>query len=249
VLFGVADNRVEQSVAFRLRSARMQLVREVLTAWIALDRNAARPLRLSDLGGTGDWWRQHAGLLAGLGRPLEVDLVNRSSEPVPERLEGLTVHSRVGDARSLPEVADGAYDLVFSNSVIEHVGVFAEQIRMAGEVARIGRNYLIQTPNRWFPIEPHFLVPFWQFLPRDLRVFLHRRFKTGWYGRAGSFLEARATVDEVRLLDRRDLAALFPDALILGERVAGLTKSLLVMGGAVARTTPEAVALPPHYRR
>ncbi len=249
MLRGLADNRQERSMAFALRAERMQLVRAVLAAWIALEPQATGPLRLCDLGGTGEWWRQHGDRLAGLGRPLAVDLVNLTPEPVPERLPGVTFAARVGDARALPDVADGAYDLVFSNSVIEHVGVFAEQLRMAREVVRIGRNYLVQTPNRWFPVEPHFLVPFWQFLPQDLRVLLHRRFRTGWYGRADSYLQARATVDEVRLLDRRDLRAMFPGALVLRERVAGLTKSLVVLGGVVAAGGAPALPLPAHVRR
>lgn len=236
-------------MAFALRAERMQLVRDLLAAWLVLEPGATGPLRLCDLGGTGDWWRQHGEGLAGLGRPVLVDLVNLSPQPVPESLPDLTLRARVGDARALPEVPDGDYDLVFSNSVIEHVGVFAEQLRMAREVARIGRNYLVQTPNRWFPVEPHFLVPGWQFLPRDLRVFLHQRFRCGWYGRADSYLRARATVDEVQLLDRRDLRAMFPTALILRERVAGLTKSLVVWGGAVATERPEVLAMPAHYRR
>lgn len=189
------------------------------------------------------------GRLVGLGRPVEVDLINLSPQPLPPTTPDLTLQARIGDARALPEVPDGAYDLVFSNSVIEHVGVFAEQLRMAREVKRIGRNYLVQTPNRWFPIEPHFLVPGWQFLPRDLRVFLHQHFRTGWYGRAGSYLQARITVDDVLLLDERDLRAMFSEAMILRERVAGLTKSLIVWGGVVATDRPDALPMPAHFRR
>ena len=252
MLQSLADNRVAGSRSFRLRAARMGVLRAVLDAWLAHATPAPAALRLCDIGGTADWWRQHGEALDGLPCPVSVTIVNRTQEPVPPATAGLALACRVGDARDLADLADASIDLVFSNSVIEHVGVFAEQHRMAREVRRIGRNYLIQTPYRWFPIEPHFLVPGWQFMPVDLRVFLHRHFRTGWYGRAGSHLEARANVDEVRLLDRRDLRALFPEAHLLSERVMGLTKSLLVLGGELVDDRPNLLgelALPPPYGR
>ena len=58
---------------------------------------------------------------------------------------------------------DKSFDAVFSNSVIEHVGTFEDQKMMANEVIRVTNFYFIQTPNLYFPIEPHFLVPFFQF--------------------------------------------------------------------------------------
>lgn len=64
----------------------------------------------------------------------------------------------VGDGRALP-FRDCAFDVVFSNSVIEHVGDDGSQRRFAGEVARVGRAYWVQTPNRWFPMEQHLLTP------------------------------------------------------------------------------------------
>jgi 2-polyprenyl-3-methyl-5-hydroxy-6-metoxy-1,4-benzoquinol methylase len=58
-----------------------------------------------------------------------------------------------------------SFDIVFSNSVIEHVGDAESQQQFAHEIARVGRAYWVQTPNRRFPVEPHLLTPFLHFLP------------------------------------------------------------------------------------
>jgi hypothetical protein len=73
-----------------------------------------------------------------------------------------------GDARSL-ELPDQSFDIVFSNSVIEHVGTWEDQHAFARETARVGKRYWIQTPNKHFPIEPHMNFPYFQFLPRALQ--------------------------------------------------------------------------------
>ena len=80
--------------------------------------------------------------------------------------------SIIGDARNMKMFRDKKFDLVFSNSVIEHVGDYFQQQRMAEEIYRVGNCYFVQTPNRYFPIEPHFLFPFFNFLPMKIKVFL-----------------------------------------------------------------------------
>ena len=69
-----------------------------------------------------------------------------------------------GDALALP-FADGAFDIAFSNAVIEHVGGEAEQRRFVEEALRVGRRAFITTPNRWFPVEVHTRLPFVHWLP------------------------------------------------------------------------------------
>jgi hypothetical protein len=79
----------------------------------------------------------------------------------------------------------------------------------------------VQTPNRYFPIEPHYQLPFFQFLPRSARMALNRRFSLGWQG--------KGHWEEITLLSAGDLKRLFPDAEIRRERVLGLTKSLIAV--------------------
>lgn len=137
-----------------------------------------------------------------------------------------------GDGRALP-FPDGAFDIVFSNSVIEHVGDAASQRRFAAEVTRVGRRYWVQTPNRRFPVEQHLLTPFVHWLPRAWQHRIVPRF-TVWTwlvrparDRRDFYLEHY--LNEVRLLDAAEMAALFPGASILRERFLGCTKSLVAV--------------------
>jgi len=137
-----------------------------------------------------------------------------------------------GDGRALP-FPDGAFDIVFSNSVIEHVGDAASQRRFAAEVTRVGRRYWVQTPNRCFPVEQHLLTPFVHWLPRAWQHRIVPRF-TVWTwlvrparDRRDFYLEHY--LNEVRLLDAAEMAALFPGASILRERFLGCTKSLVAV--------------------
>jgi hypothetical protein len=140
----------------------------------------------------------------------------------------------VGDGRHLP-FRNRSFDIVFSNSVIEHISTPEDQQRFADEVRRTGRAYWVQTPDRRFPIEPHLVTPFLHWLPKSARVAIARRF-TFW-----SLIERpsrdrweyyiRHCSEEVRLLDARQLQAMFPEAQIIRERFLGLSKSLIAVAG------------------
>jgi hypothetical protein len=183
-----------------------------------------RPLRILDVGGTQAFWTR-VGL--GAARDVEIVLLNRERATVT----GPPFTSVSGDGRHMPEIADAAFDVVFSNSVLEHAGDFDDQQRMAREIRRVGRRFFVQTPNRHFIVEPHFVFPLFQFLPLTLRVHLLRRFSLGWVPRMPDPTEARAFVRSIRLLTGDELAGLFPGAAIHRERVCGLTKSFVVTGG------------------
>jgi len=183
-----------------------------------------RPLRILDVGGTQTFWEsvgfQHE-------PDVRVLILNREAAPVC----GEEFASVAGDARDLSQFADDEFDLVFSNSVIEHVGGIEEQRRMAREVMRVGRRFTVQTPNRYFPIEPHFAFPFFQFLPISWRVGLLRRTRLGFVAHTPDASAARERVESIRLLSGAELAALFPGATIHRERLCGLTKSFTACGG------------------
>jgi hypothetical protein len=100
------------------------------------------------------------------------------------------------DGRELP-FADGEFDLGFSNAVVEHVaGGRTGQRQFVAELCRVARHVFVTTPNRWFPLDPHTLLPIIHWLPPgDAR----RR-----------LLNARGFDDVLDPLGPRELASLFP---------------------------------------
>lgn len=185
--------------------------------------------RILDVGGTPFNW---AFLEA---RPL-VTIVNLpySCEPWEPRFTCV-----FGDGRRLP-FADQSFDIVFSNSVIEHVGDWESQQQFAAEIARVGRAYWVQTPNRGFPVEPHLMTPFLHYLPLAWQSRIARRF-TVWA------LIERPSADrwtfyidhylrDIRLLDTSEMRRLFPGAEIVRERLGGLTKALIAVRRRSAST-------------
>jgi SAM-dependent methyltransferase len=101
-----------------------------------------------------------------------------------------------GDACSLP-FADGAFDIVFANAVIEHVGGPERQRRLVAEALRVGRRVFVTTPNRWFPLELHTRLPLVHWLP------------AGAAGRAYD-LAGKSWARENHLLGSGELRGLFP---------------------------------------
>lgn len=207
------------SLATNLRRKRFSHFKSLVEATPGL-------IKILDVGGTQDFWKQ-TGTLSELKKIEEITVLNIKpiSVSIP-RIRGI-----VGDARSMRQFADGEFDIVFSNSVIEHMGNFDGQVQMANEIKRVGKRYFVQTPNLYFPIEPHFVFPFFQFLPLQLKVWLIMNFSLGWYDKVIDREEAVECAKEIKLLSRKDLIHLFPDAEISEERVFGLTKSFIAYSG------------------
>lgn len=212
-----ADGTRPNSLSSRLRRRRFAFFLQLL-------EGLPRPLRILDVGGTRHFWNN---MHFDPGGTVEIVLLNLSVVPVNQPW----LQSVVGDARSLPQYEDGAFDLVFSNSVIEHVGSWEDQQRMAAEVRRVGQRYFVQTPNYYFPLEPHFLFPGFQFLPVEARIWLITHFKLGWHRRYTDRAAAAQAIAHTRLLKRRELEQLFPDAQIYQEKLLGLSKSYVAYGG------------------
>lgn len=137
--------------------------------------------------------------------------------------------SRVrGDARHL-DYPDRSFDIAYSNSVIEHVGGWADMERFAAEIKRLAPKYYVQTPNRYFFVEPHLIAPFVHYLP----FWIQRRIVryVTMYG-----ILHRPTQEQIdtylkgiRLLTKSEFRKLFPDATIVNERFLGLTKSFIAI--------------------
>jgi hypothetical protein len=141
-----------------------------------------------------------------------------------------------GNATDLSQFGAGFFDIAFSNSVIEHLFTFENQQRMAKEIRRVARAFWVQTPNFWFPIEPHFHVLGWQWMPLDVRVAMLRRWKFGWLGPCHDTAQARKLVTEVRLMTSRELRTIFPGAQLIPERFGVFIKSWIAIDGFPATT-------------
>jgi SAM-dependent methyltransferase len=182
-----------------------------------------RPVHILDIGGTATYWKT---MELGTHDQVFITLLNLTHNDV--RLPH--IHSMVGDARNI-QVDDKSFDIVFSNSVIEHVGTFEHQLQMAAEVSRVGKHYFVQTPNKYFPLEPHFLFPFYQFLPRRARIRLLQNFRMGWFEKTPQLEKATAIVDGINLLNKQEFLLLFPHARLYEEKVFGMTKSFIAYEG------------------
>ncbi len=184
----------------------------------------ARPVRILDVGGNLAFWLAAEDLIGDL------DLVVTIVNVVETEAQDIGRYSlRPGDARDLSQFPDAAFDIVHSNSVIEHVGCWDCMQAFAREARRLAPRHFIQTPNYWFPVEPHFRTPFYHWLPERLRAQLLIGRRLGFRGPAPNLAAAIRLVKSVRLLDGKRFGALFPGSQIRKERWLGLTKSLVAV--------------------
>jgi SAM-dependent methyltransferase len=137
------------------------------------------------------------------------------------------IEAVVADACDLPW-PDKHFDIVYSNAVIEHVGDFERQKKMAAEIMRVGKRWFVTTPNRWYPFEFHMRLPFVTWLPFDgyLRVG-----RIVWYNHVKGRYTRGGRRDDLRLMTARELRACFPGSKIIKQRVTFMAETLIVVGG------------------
>jgi len=194
----------------RFRPARMQAMAD----FFGMDQRTS----VLDVGGFWNNWSY-------LRVQPQLTILNLSPRPrgMPDNVEWVQ-----GDARTLP-FKDCAFDLVYSNSVIEHLGGIENQRLFAAECRRVGQNYYVQTPNKWFFMEPHLITPFVHWLPRRFQRLLLRNFTVwGWITRPTSQY-CESFMNEVRLLDERELKQFFPKCKIYREYFLGFVKSIIAV--------------------
>lgn len=225
----LADGRDPRSLSSYFRGKRDLRLRAFI-----LQRRAgvAGRFHILDLGGTADYWRR-VGFAWLEEHDIDVTCVNHiASEFGASEAEAVRLRCIVGDGRDMADHADDSYHFVHSNSVVEHVGGWSDMRAFAREVRRLAPAYYVQTPNFWFPIDPHFYrLPFYHWLPVSLRAKLVRRFKLGWGPSPTDLDGAMAMVMSSVLLDDDQMRALFPDAEHVVERLLLLPKSLIAMRG------------------
>ena len=179
--------------------------------------------RILDLGGSAELWEM-------MEYPAEITLLNISKNwlTIPETSRR-TYIPIVGDGRQT-DYPDRSFDLAFSNSVIEHVGSEQDAARFAGEMQRVGRAFYYQTPNKWFPIEPHLGTLFLHWFPSLLERYFVFRYLTLWgLMHKPDRTTAKLAAKDARLLTKREMKKLFPGAEIVTERLLLLPKSYIAM--------------------
>jgi len=180
-----------------------------------------------DVGGTRTYWRILSQRILA-EKKATITVVNLPGAPLPDDEE----HFRYaeGDGCNLADYEDGTFHIAHSNSVIEHVGNWDNMVSFANELRRVARSYFVQTPNFWFPVEPHFITPLFHWLPQSLRVSMIMRFNLGHFHRRTDVDSAVRVIEKApRLLDRKMVRELFEDARIITERFFLLPKSLIAV--------------------
>ena len=122
----------------------------------------------------------------------------------------------------MEHIGNNEYDVVFSNSVIEHVGNWSDQEAFAREVRRVGKDLWVQTPARECPVEPHYLAPFMHWLPRKVQKRFIRWFSLYGLVQRPSAAEIEEMVESIRLLTKTEMQTLFPDCEVLTEQMFGV---------------------------
>ena len=211
-LFAPSDN--PKSIGAKFRARRLKKFEKLFFR----NFNPEKTIRILDVGGTDYFWK---GSQIPNVPGVSITLLNLQLEKTTHP----HIKALVGDATSMPEFEDKTFDLVFSNSVIEHLYTHKNQAKMAAEIQRVGKRYFVQTPNKYFPVEAHYALPFAQYMPKGLLFFLLTKTRLSRMARWKP-QDAKQYQDEIRLLNEKEMKALFPDSKMLKEKTLGMTKSL-----------------------
>ncbi|AXQ31797.1 class I SAM-dependent methyltransferase [Solimonas sp. K1W22B-7] len=155
--------------------------------------------------------------------------------PYPARLIAASIEDASNLARAFPGVTfrqiepgplpfpDKAFRYLFCSAVVEHVGTREDQRRFLAELSRVSEAFFVTTPNRWFPVEFHTILPLIHWLPQRLHQRLLRLLGLGRW----------ADTQMLNLLSGSELTGLFPagaEVVLKRIRLAGMTSNLVVMG-------------------
>jgi hypothetical protein len=218
--FANYDN--EKSYGSKLRAKRIAPLLEIIEAV----SNKHSSVNVIDIGGTEQYW----GIVPKEyldDHNVKITIVNLPETVMPKDHGPFTFLE--SDGCDLACFDDRSFHIAHSNSVLEHVGDWERMVQFAKELARVSQVYFVQTPNYWFPIEPHCMTPFFHWLPKPIRIWLVSHFQLGHWRKAVSIDKAVRIVESARLLNRKMFRELFKDAHVLTERFFWVPKSFTAM--------------------
>lgn len=176
-----------------------------------------KPVCILDVGGKTNFWENRD---LGGNLNFKITIINIEKE--------ISNYSNIdfvtGNATDLSQFNDKSFDIVHSNSVIEHLYNFNNQSKMASEIIRVGQKYIVQTPNKYFFLEPHYLLPFFQFIPDKLKYLILTKTKLSRLKKWDKNF-AKQYIKEIRLLSLKEMKELFPNSKIYFEKFLGMNKS------------------------
>ena len=207
------SNIETENVSGKFRSKRFKLLLD------KVDSLQKRNIKIIDIGGSNYFWNT---LSKTHTINFQLTLLNK------EKNHLLGFNSIVGDAADLSFINNNSFDVCFSNSVIEHLPTLKLQQKMASEIKRIAPKFFIQTPAFVFPLEPHFLFPFFHWLPLSIRIKLVQNFRLGWYEKQPNYSDAELLVKSIRIMRKKELKKMFPGSQIITEYMLFLPKSYIV---------------------
>jgi hypothetical protein len=200
-------------------------------------KGATGSVRLVDLGGTVKFWEKW-----GLAKQplLDVTVVNNhwiDKNHIDDAITLPNIRRLRADVLDFSAEDFAQYDVIFSNSLIEHLPGRHLQQKLARAIVDSGRRYFLQTPNKMSPVDPHFprpYVPFFAAYPRPLQARLLSWNALGSGSAAPSYDAALQRLANYFPLTTRDMRGLFPKAHIVMERPLGVPMSIVAMSEARA---------------
>lgn len=211
-----------RSIGSTLRRRRIKLLLPLIDATY----EKYHAVRILDIGGTRAYWNivDDTSLDSKNVHITVINVPSIESPPDDKHFSYLQ-----GDGCNLSMLEDKSFHIAHSNSVLEHVGDWSRMLSFAEEVRRVAEMYFVQTPNYWFPVEPHCMTPFFHWLPKPTRIWLVMRWHLGHWNKAESVSDAVSTIEGARLLNRKMLKELFKDASIASESILGFRKSYIAV--------------------
>jgi SAM-dependent methyltransferase len=166
------------------------------------------------------WYPHQENITALVNMPLDQFSEFRSTFPKVTLVQG--------DGRQL-DYPDNHFDIVFSNAVVEHVGHRENQKRFIHELVRVGKRFFITTPNRWFPIDSHTMIPLAHWLDHPKQAWIYRKLGRAYF----------ADINNLNLLGPTDFLKLFPEdanVRVIRQRMLGWSATLLAVGNKTQTT-------------